>query len=635
MKKFEIQHSNVEFKEKPNSTEIRLLNREIVRNSPTTINARELLIDILGNGKSVLTGIFNKRRSKSTLKQASILLLDFDNVDINNQYTINDLLEDDFMLNNAVGYYKTLSYTKEHEKFRVVFILPEPILTANVYEDIYNELLLRYPMADGKCKDVCRLFYGGTNPVLIDEENILNDLNYDLFKNNLGKSKKKTLENNHDIINALETRPPYNDINLNVIRNIKMHNWEGYREYLILNNLLVKKSFKNIREAKFYIIRLDMRLLLGIDVGNSIKYNPFNCFLRKDIEPSASIYKTKSSKIENNGVYLYKRFSLVDKRYDIFKIFEMLSGYSKLDSELMLLKLLNITLIEHPLDKKIMDEQIINKLKNFRKFIMSDSCKKETPNFYKVIKTFRSELDSILIMYEQNLYINYSSEMYFNTKTYLERIYGIKNKSTSFNNSKQERISKIFNLISHLGILHMKTDEEISENVLKNLNQNKKNKHYKFRTNVYSIKKDSFNLGRIEELSKELIDNHYTFTGFNSKFLMTIEINRENKTYVQYQQNLSDKDIQFKSYITNYIINYFENQNEFIFEYDIKFYLAEIIENDKRLFTDSYIKRNYNTFLPSILNELNLEKSRLTKDLKRRFNLTHLGAINYAIYYKK
>lgn len=116
---------------------------------------------------------------------------------------------------------------------------------------------------------------------------------------------------------------------------------------------------------------------------------------------------------------------------------------------------------------------------------------------------------------------------------------------------------------------------------------------------------------------------------------MTIEINRENKTYVQYQQNLSDKDIQFKSYIINYIINYFENQNEFIFEYDIKFYLAEIIENNKRLFTDSYIKRNYNTFLPSILNELNLEKSRLTKELKIRFNLTHLGAINYAIYFKK
>lgn len=626
-----LQHSNIELTKKPNSTEIRTLNKEIIRNKPCTLTPDELLFNILGKGKTILTGTFNKRRTKRSLKQASVLLLDFDNKDETNPYTINDLINDDFMLENAVGYYHTFSYLKEKERFRVLFVLPEPIYSSDLYEEIYSELLLKYPMADSKCKDVSRIFYGGTNPKLINAGNILTDIKTDLYKNQ-SKENKKGLRLYNQISHALENRSQYTDINTAYIKYIHENNLDAYKDFLNQNHLVLNIFVNSLQEAIYVIKRLDMRKLLGIDKNRTIKYNPFKCILYEDDNPSASIFKINSTDSTKDGIYLYKRFSGSFKPYDIFTLFQELTGRTKLDSELLLCKLLNVKIKGQKIN---IYNDLLNDLNRFQLYLFDDKFEVEYPYTYKILKTFRKELDGILLMYKQNVYSNQSIDMYFKIETYVQKIYGEFNKSTRVTKSKADRINKILNLLSYLGILHMKEDSEINEELLQNLNENKNNKNFKYRPNVYSIKKDSFNLERIEELSKNLLDNHYTFSGFNSKFLASIETNNLNKAYVQYSYDLSERDIKFKSYITNYIINHFENHNEYIFEYDIKLYLETITENSIRVFSNKYIKKQYNVLIPSVLNELNLNKKRLSKELKQRFNLEHLGKLSYTIYFKK
>jgi hypothetical protein len=84
-------------------------------------------------------------------------------VDIDKGMTIEELLTNDFYLKYGSGYYTSPSYTEEHHKFRIIFVLDDEITDIENLRHLYIGLMMVFECADTNCKDGSRLFYGSIN----------------------------------------------------------------------------------------------------------------------------------------------------------------------------------------------------------------------------------------------------------------------------------------------------------------------------------------------------------------------------------------------------------------------------------------------------------------------------------------
>lgn len=103
-----------------------------------------------------ITNIYNKnkffRRKKDNFTSADFIGLDFDNTG-NNIFSLKELKKKEterarFINENACLIYLTFSHTKENNRFRIIFHLPEPILELDQYEETYKAFLNKFPAAD-------------------------------------------------------------------------------------------------------------------------------------------------------------------------------------------------------------------------------------------------------------------------------------------------------------------------------------------------------------------------------------------------------------------------------------------------------------------------------------------------------
>lgn len=84
--------------------------------------------------------------------------LDLDTED--ERSTFDYLMQDSFIADNATFLHTTPSHTAEKPRCRVVFVLDRPIRSAEKYTLLAEALVYRFGLADRKCKDAARLFFG-------------------------------------------------------------------------------------------------------------------------------------------------------------------------------------------------------------------------------------------------------------------------------------------------------------------------------------------------------------------------------------------------------------------------------------------------------------------------------------------
>jgi hypothetical protein len=89
-------------------------------------------------------------------KSSQVLALDDDSRNL----SIDELLADPFIAEYASFVYPTISWMPENRKWRIVFILSEPITEPGVYRKAATALLGRYGTTDQQVKDPARLFFG-------------------------------------------------------------------------------------------------------------------------------------------------------------------------------------------------------------------------------------------------------------------------------------------------------------------------------------------------------------------------------------------------------------------------------------------------------------------------------------------
>jgi hypothetical protein len=85
-------------------------------------------------------------------------------VDIDTGMKLEDLLEHWFYQLYGAGFYTTASHTEANPRFRIIYVLDEPITDKQRMRQLYEGLLSIHGAADTSCKDICRLFYGAIKP---------------------------------------------------------------------------------------------------------------------------------------------------------------------------------------------------------------------------------------------------------------------------------------------------------------------------------------------------------------------------------------------------------------------------------------------------------------------------------------
>ncbi|EGS7980790.1 hypothetical protein I4L79_002676, partial [Enterococcus faecalis] len=265
--------SNITNKEKPDQYKVKKISNTILNNL-REITIQEFAEELAVNGKTaVLAELSENKLSKMTkIVGQEIVMLDFDNKEPNNLYTIDDLEQDTFMLENACFIYRTFSdIYSEIDKFRVVFQLDSVVTENHEIEQIYQALFKKYPQADTSVGQTSRLFFGSNSGYeVIDWDNRLD-------------TTKLAEVRNTDISKGIEAiSGEMIDDSIPNYELLKLGRFDIVKEKLGDN---YKQEFPDDYNAMNYFKSLDMREFLELP-----NENPFYDIFHEETEPSASVF---------------------------------------------------------------------------------------------------------------------------------------------------------------------------------------------------------------------------------------------------------------------------------------------------------------------------------------------------------
>jgi len=139
-------------------------------------------------------------------------------------FSFDEAIRDPWLKEHALLIYTTPSHTEEQHRFRIVFLLEEPIKSAEEYTRISTALIDKFG-SDKSCKNIDRLFYGNTNAEVFTYGNSFDTKEIEILTNKVSKISE---------INADLTRTGEITITSNDIAEMLSHipTQPGYQEWL-------------------------------------------------------------------------------------------------------------------------------------------------------------------------------------------------------------------------------------------------------------------------------------------------------------------------------------------------------------------------------------------------------------------
>lgn len=500
------------YKSKPSPYQTAGINKNIVR-YPRTIDAKELAEEVLKGKTFLCSFLFDNeglpKRTKQYWNSQQVIALDFDNERYltndkgervrgdDNKYikvkdvttTIEKINSDEFIQNNAAFAYKTFSYTDDHPKFRVVFILDRPIHNRTMMESMIKELLEFYPDADTQCSDGTRLFYGGKEIIPInDYKNTLPlttplgeyiRVNYNIYPTKgssistdskvvrlddykFNKVDNRTSITKSDYIPVNNTYHKTSNVQLIIDKNIpELQKRINPKPTIVYTNSQVNE----------YLCKCDLKEFLGT-TSNHI-YDIFH----DENSPSGSIFQTNTGE----GNWLYKchstSFPFVGS---IIQIVQKLHNSKPLDAKLFLMELYNIQIVESDIQKRVKAE-----IDEYKIMLQSSTLPDIYPNFYKLFKNngFLEDFYILLDLVKENISVdddNPRALFWQSTEKIAERM----RRSTTNANMRM-------NFYSFFELIYKLDKKEIPSNIYKMLKDRKKLKQYKYMASTYEIKEQT------------------------------------------------------------------------------------------------------------------------------------------------
>ncbi len=566
--KVRVHLHNTKYKTKPDEDKVGTISNQISKKQ-TSINIEDLAKELC-NGRTVLFGIMNSNgiRNKFNVNHQEVVALDFD--------TEEDMsiINNEFIQDNASFYYYTFSHELNEPRFRVVFVLDEPLNHYFEITQVYEYLLNLFPTADKNCKDPSRLFFGGNNYKEINFNNTMS------VKGLIDYSLKDTY---------IEELPTYDLIRYHKDDLVKMRIGNTY-----------KASVYSRTKAMEYLYRVDMRKVLGLPNKSNI-----HDILGYDRNPSVNVWKTES------GVWLYTRMykDRESKTRNIIQVIQKLRGVNMGGAIDYLIYILGIDF--NVSDKvRIFNEEI----EEFSNTLLSENLNLTYPQVAKIFKDGRSmyasDVVSILKIMQNNV-IEIDGEIRFVTDlSYREisnRIYG--------HEGKKDRIANVVNLMATTDWIKKLGSSEIPDNMLEYLLGHQETKKNKYRKTVLEYKgknKDTF-FEILEQQCRVMVENNYTTASLSREGLANLL--NEDKAKEVYNQSEFPESKEIESDIIQYIMKEV-NDKGYCLEKDIIIYFDN---NSKysRSYLEKFMKRYRNKFSKGY----DLKFSRLNKNVKKELGL--------------
>lgn len=115
-------------------------------------------------------------------------------VDIDDGWTIQEAVNDEFIINHATILYTTPSHSKANHRFRIIFRLPRTITDPEEMRQACTGISTKLK-GDPRTVDPCRIFFGskGRNPVILDENRLTEEQLDELIR--LGQSPRHLSDN--------------------------------------------------------------------------------------------------------------------------------------------------------------------------------------------------------------------------------------------------------------------------------------------------------------------------------------------------------------------------------------------------------------------------------------------------------
>lgn len=459
MNKYMIHYDAVPLTQKPSREDTGTISNRVTNNAQEL--TRMQIYELLCSGRTVLCAYMGQwaPRKKENFKSQCVFMLDFDNDDINNQYTLDDAVNDPFMQENASFIYKTFSYTDEVHKFRVVFFIDTPLTEESQVLETYLMLLDKYPMADPKCTDTSRMFYGGSKGHVISDTNTLTLPEFqgiDMTKLKKAKSYKVTRGKDY-----------YEQEYIQAFRS-------GDKDTLkSLYGNAYAQVFETREDTLNYLKKLNMRELLGLPSG------AIYSLTREECTPSCGVFE------DGDGIQLYKDFGDSSTAKDIIRLAHDLLPYQLGDDYSttldFLLEVLGIKVDEERFSLEKSEKELLTsaigmlaskkELKKFPAFDVLFNSKSKREMAYNLLVLFRSE--SIMESFSDN-----SARLL--TRIPLpemcERL-----------NSTHPTVLAILRILTISGILVNLRDDELPKHLLTSLKNTQARTLKGYRMSVYTI----------------------------------------------------------------------------------------------------------------------------------------------------
>lgn len=464
----------VKYNAKPNRYSGAISNR--ITGKTTEVEPQQLA-DAVASGQTVLCGVMNGKRQKANLQSQSLIMLDFDNskkVDgVEHKYTgkdymtIQKVMDNPFIKENASFLYKTFSSTADHEKFRAVFFLDKTLTNEYQVSALYSELFKRFPQADIACSDSSRLFFGGVSYVEVDFNNVYNVSEDVLNATAVVKTAKSIKKAPKKAQKAKTPAPEGNvfDYGNPIIEMFENRDVFALREVFNQKYAFVATSVAN---AVFLIKRFDMNAIFNVP-------EQFNDWFHYDSNPSAMIKKGDS------GVHLYTCFSSGHEfTADIFNITARLTGLAPSKAIDFLFEVFEVKIDKNSDIREIQDKLTlsIDILTN------KEVLKAMYPSVNKVIGrgADRYHVATILSMFANSVYED------FNTgEPRVLRIIGVREIASTLGVGR-DKVSKLMNTLVDIGMIDKLDTNEIPRYLLTKILEHQLTNKYSRRATVYEVK---------------------------------------------------------------------------------------------------------------------------------------------------
>ncbi|AMR96352.1 hypothetical protein AAFA95_001245 [Enterococcus faecalis] len=592
--------SSIENKEKPKAILVKAISATILEEL-VDISMEEFAEEIAINGKTaVLAELTEHKLSKQTaIIGQELVMLDFDNKDMNNIYTIEDLEADTFMLDNACFIYRTFSdRNSQVDKFRVVFHLDKLVTENYEIEHIYQELFKKYPQADSSVGQTSRLFFGSNS-------------GYEVI----------------DWVNRLDTTKLAEVRNTDISKEVKAISGEMIDDSIPNYELLKLGRFDIVKEklgnnfagdfpdgivAGNYFKSLDMRELLELPEGN-----PFMDIFHEEENPSASVFLNTEY-----DIYLYKCFSKTSPfQGDIIRVVGKLLGlnsYTKIVEVLI-----NITNSNISWNSEI-GEARLNALE-LQKALEKNTLNLNFPELNTYLSRYRREISILLDLIFDYTYVDkQTGEVkymnFLSIKSYTKLV-----KDNLGYNISEGKMWNILNVVTVTELIHKVETNKIPKGIFDDLIDKQKKDSEQIRTsNVYI---PTIDIQNAQAIAEKMVQNRVTISGLGYELVYRLFGEEKAKrdfpqaytpleekgliTMSKQNKNLPKSSVALEKAAVKILVTELETKG-YIFESEL---ISKLAKNRRMKLMDT--KKRFEKIRADIYNKYDISRERLTKDLYR------------------